>query len=63
MNKGFRYWTAMAILAFASVICFFQVNSYWSDKHHFNTWFIVIGIVLGLGAIYCLRQANELQDN
>lgn len=63
MNKGMRYWTAMAVLAFASVLCFFQINSYRADKHHLNTFYIVAGIVLALGAIFFLKKANEIQDN
>ena len=40
------------VLAFASIISFFQINSYWADKHNFNTTWLLIGIITGLGAAY-----------
>lgn len=46
----------MAILAFISIISFFQIDSDWADRHHFNGVFgwLGIGIVVGLGAIATL---------
>lgn len=55
MNTS-KLFVLTAVLAFASVISFFQVNSYWADKHHFNGMWIVIGIFLGLGAIWALSK-------
>ena len=58
MSKAKKYFIAMAIFAFASVISFFQINSYWADQHHFNGLFgwLGLGIVFGLVAIYFLTQ-------
>lgn len=44
MNPWTRFKVA-AVLAFASVISFFQVNSAYADKHHINWFWIMIGIV------------------
>ena len=65
MNKGKWYWAAMAVLAFASIISFFQINSYWSDKHHFNglIGWLGIGIICGLGAIVCLAKVRTMSDD
>lgn len=40
------------ILAFASVISFFQINSYQADKHDLNGFWTGAGIVIGLGAVF-----------
>jgi hypothetical protein len=49
----------MVILAFGSVISFFQIDSYWADKHNFNglKGWLGIGIALGVAAIGCLVKA------
>lgn len=46
----------MAVLAFISIISFFQINSYWADHHHFNGVFgwLGIGIVFAIGAVVTL---------
>jgi len=56
MSPFKRFGFIVAPLAFASVISFFQINSYWSDTHHFNGLFgwLGIGIVIGLLAIWQL---------
>lgn len=54
-----KWFVAMCILAFGSIISFFQINSYWADKNHFNTPWLIIGIVLGLCAVYCLKMVNK----
>ena len=57
-----KTWFAlMASFAFLSVGSFFQINSYWSDKNHFNGVFgwLGIGIVSGLIAIYCLYKVTK----
>ena len=55
MNTS-RWFAVTSVLAFMAVISFFQVNSYWADKHHFNTGWIIIGILTGLAAIFCLSK-------
>lgn len=55
MNTS-RWFAVTSVLAFMAVISFFQVNSYWADKHHFNTWWIIIGILTGLAAIFCFSK-------
>ena len=61
MTRQKKYWTVLVVLAFASIISFFQINSYWSDKNNFNglIGWLGIGIVLGLGAIYCYTQVRN----
>lgn len=56
MRPMIRFALVVAPLAFISIISFFQINSYWSDKHHFNGLFgwLGIGIVTGLLAIWQL---------
>jgi len=61
MSPAKKWFLLMTVLAFASVISFFQINSYWADQNKFNGFFgfLGIGIVLGLGAIYCLLRVNK----
>jgi len=57
-----KQWFALtSVFAFLSVGSFFQINSYWSDKNHFNGVFgwLGIGIVSGLIAIYCLYKVTQ----
>lgn len=56
-----KLFVLMAIFAFGSVISFFQINSYWADKHHFNGFigWLGIGIALGLVAIYFLYRVAK----
>lgn len=51
----------MTVFAFLSVISFFQINSAWADKHHFNGLFgwLGLGIVFGLIAIYGLYNVAK----
>lgn len=51
----------MTVFAFSSVISFFQINSYWADKHHFNGLFgwLGIGIVTGVIACYGLYKVSK----
>lgn len=51
----------MVIFAFASVISFFQINSYWADKNNFNglVGWLGIGIVTGLVAVFCLAKVMK----
>lgn len=49
----------MTVLAFASIICFFQINSAFADEHKANTHFVIGGIVLGLGAAFTLYKINK----
>lgn len=55
MNTNF---IACVIFAFLSVISFFQINSYWADKNHFNglLGWTGLGIVFALAAIYWLYR-------
>lgn len=54
-----KWFTLMVVTAFISVISFFQINSYWADKHHFNGGWTVIGIVFGLVACFCLYNVKK----
>ena len=46
------------IFAFAGIGCLFTIKSYFADKHNLNGFFLVVGIVLGLAAAFCLYKAN-----
>lgn len=56
-----KWFLTMTVFAFASVISFFQINSYWADKHNFNglIGWLGIGIVTGLVAIFCLTKVAK----
>lgn len=56
------YWYALVPTAFASVICFFMVNSAFADKKKFNTGFTVIGVVLGLLAIFFIYMTAKTSN-
>jgi hypothetical protein len=61
-NWSTTQWFAfMTVFAFASVISFFQINSYWADKNDFNGIFgwLGIGIVTGLLAIFGLSKVAK----
>jgi hypothetical protein len=51
----------MTLFAFASVISFFQIDSYWADQNDFNGLFgwLGIGIVTGLVSILCLYNVSK----
>lgn len=53
-----RWFTAMVVFAFISIISFFQIDSAWADAHKFNTGWLVIGIVAGVAAVFCLWKAS-----
>lgn len=58
-----HYWFALtAVFAFISVISFFQINSYWADKHHFNgiVGWLGIGIVTGIIACFFLYKTIKM---
>lgn len=59
-----KWWISTVVFAFASVISFFQINSYWADQHNFNGIFgwLGIGIVTGLIAIYSLYKTGTLSN-
>lgn len=60
MKKFFKKWSVLMVLStFASVISFFQVNSYFADKHSLNGLFTFSGIVLGLFAMFSLYKFNQ----
>ena len=56
-TKG--WFALMVFFAFASVISFFQINSYWADQNNFNGGWTIIGIVFGLIAAYCLHRVAK----
>lgn len=67
-NWSGKTWFALTVIfAFASVISFFQINSYWADKHHFNGGWVTIGVIAGLVAIFCLiktaKNSNGTNNN
>jgi hypothetical protein len=52
-------WPAFVILAFASFGSFITVDSAWADKHHANTFCIVLGVVLALIVVGIAVLANN----
>lgn len=58
LSKARKWHIITGLFAFASVISFFQINSYWADQHHFNGIFgwLGIGIVTGIAALLSLRK-------
>lgn len=55
-----RWFTFAVLLAFPGVILLFNTNSYHADKNNLNTAYLIAGIVLCLGALFCLYKANQL---
>jgi len=54
---GTKTWFAiMCVLAFGSVISFFQINSYAADKNGLNGVWLISGIIFGLLACFCLYK-------
>ena len=61
-NWGTSQWFVfMTVFAFASIISFFQINSYWADQNDFNglKGWLGIGIVAGLVATFGLYKASQ----
>lgn len=55
-----RTWfIIMVATAFISVIGFFQINSAWADANNFNTGWLLIGIIFGLAACFCLYKVSS----
>ena len=61
MNLTRKWFGLMVVFAFASVISFFQINSYQADLNHMNglVGWLGIGIVLGLVAVFCLWKVTK----
>jgi len=55
------WFGGMVIFGLAGMTSYFQINSYWADKHHFNGVFgwLGIGIVLTISAIYCAYKTDS----
>lgn len=53
------WFTLTVIAAFIGMVSFFQINSYFADKHKVNGLFTVMGIVFTLAAIFCIWKANK----
>jgi FtsH-binding integral membrane protein len=60
MSPAKKWFAFMTVFAFASVICFFNVNSYFADKHRINALFIVFGILFAILAVYGLKKVNDV---
>lgn len=56
-TKG--WFALMVFFAFAAVISFFQINSYWADQNNFNGWWTSLGIVFGSIAAFCLYKVSD----
>jgi uncharacterized membrane-anchored protein len=54
MSKGKKWFIIMSALAILSLVSFFQINSYFADKHKINGLFTLLGIILAAGAVLSL---------
>jgi len=65
MSKAKKYHICWGVAAFISFISFFQINSYWADKHHFNGIFgwLGIGILFFLIGAYFLYKVIKNSNN
>jgi hypothetical protein len=61
MNLTRKWFGLMVVFAFASVISFFQIDSYWADQNNFNglIGWLGIGIIFGVVAIFCLTKVAK----
>lgn len=53
------WYGGLVLFTFASIGCFFSINSYFADKNDINWLFVSMGIVFGIAAIFCLAKANS----
>jgi uncharacterized membrane protein len=51
-----KYFTGFAACAFLGVVSFFQVDSYFADKHNLNWLFIAIGVALAGLAYHFIKK-------
>jgi hypothetical protein len=61
-NWSTKEWFVFtSIFAFASIISFFQIDSYWADQNDFNgiIGWLGIGIATGLVSIFGLYKASK----
>lgn len=55
-----KWYAVLVITAFISVISFFQINSYFADKHKINWLFIVVGVLFAIATGYSFYMCNKL---
>ena len=57
-----QWFMFTTVFAFISFISFIQIDSYWSDAHHFNGLYgwLGIGILTGLISLFGLYKAIKL---
>lgn len=53
------WFTLTVVTAFLAMISYFQINSYFADKHKLNTFFLVTGIVLTVLSLFFIWKANK----
>jgi len=56
MKRFNYYWAGFAIFAFASVISFFQINSYKADLNNLNLMWIGLGVLFAAISIFCIKK-------
>ena len=53
------WWGLFVVFAFASVICFFQINSAFADAHKLNGVAKVLGVLFAVVSIAGLYKASK----
>jgi len=59
MSVTKKWFAAMVITAFLSMISFFQINSYSADKNNLNTFWLIAGIIFALVAVFSLWKVTK----
>jgi len=64
LTKLFKnpWYGGLVLFFFASLGCFFSIDSYFADKHHANMWLVIGGIVFGLAAVFCLAKTKDTSN-
>lgn len=53
------WFTLCVISAFAGMICYFSINSWFADKHKLNTEFLIAGIAFTILSLFFIYKAQK----
>lgn len=59
MSPAKKWFAGAVLFAFPGVALLFNTNSYHADKHGIGWLYIVVGVALCLGCIYCFKKVND----